>query len=182
MTTTQRALPLFDRIRVASPCDVPWDSMRGDDRVRHCDQCDKNVYDLSSLTRAEVERLFDAHAETPCVSYFQRADGTVLLADCPVGLARRRRRWAAFSALAVGTLVSVAGLFASGAAPAAEVTPEPCDNTQAAMRRQDVAEPATATAPTTPPASTTTDRPPMRTAGAPLRRIERKGSPGNHWQ
>ncbi len=129
MTTPHRTLPLFERIRIASPCDVPWDTMRGDDQVRRCDQCDRNVYDLSSLTRNEVERLFDAHDEPPCVSYFQRPDGTVLLADCPVGV--RRRRWRPFSALAVATLASVASLVACSQPDETTVRPEPW----AAMQR-----------------------------------------------
>jgi len=31
----RKSLPLLQRIYVASPCNVPWESMSGDDRVRH---------------------------------------------------------------------------------------------------------------------------------------------------
>ena len=31
--------------------------MTGDDRVRFCDRCRKNVYNLSSLTREQAEAL-----------------------------------------------------------------------------------------------------------------------------
>ena len=127
MTTDHRALPLLDRIRVASPCHEPWASMQGDDHVRHCDRCDRHVYDLSSLSRLEAERLVTEREGGVCVRFYRRADGTVLTADCPVGV-RRRRRWLAFSALAVGTLSTVAGMFLAppvDAPPVALVTPEP---------------------------------------------------------
>jgi hypothetical protein len=90
----RRRLPLAN-VLVASPCDVPWDSMEGDDRMRHCKSCDRFVHDLSAMTRDEVD-AFLASAKLgsgpmPCVSLYQRADGTILTADCPVGSSRRKR-------------------------------------------------------------------------------------------
>ncbi len=120
------SLPLLDRVRVATPCDVPWESMQGDDVRRHCQQCDKHVHNLSTLTRAEAEALLRHHTGGGiCIRFYRREDGTVLTADCPVGV-RRRRRWRAVSALAVGTLASLAGLFAcTTSEPPSEVTAEP---------------------------------------------------------
>jgi hypothetical protein len=94
----KRALPLAN-IVVASPCDVPWESMVGNERTRHCGACKKDVHNLSAMTRDEVE-AFLARAEVigaqggvkPCVSLFQRLDGTILTADCPIGVRRRRLR------------------------------------------------------------------------------------------
>src|SRR6516162_8887116 len=40
------------RLRVASPCPADWNAMQGDDRVRFCGQCEKNVYNLSAMTHA----------------------------------------------------------------------------------------------------------------------------------
>jgi hypothetical protein len=42
-------------MRVASPCSASWDAVEGDGRVRFCRLCGSNVYDLSEMTRAEVE-------------------------------------------------------------------------------------------------------------------------------
>src|SRR5690348_11198318 len=50
-----RRLPLLDRIQIASPCEASWDAMNGDDRVRFCGLCEKNVYNLSAMTRDEAE-------------------------------------------------------------------------------------------------------------------------------
>ena len=80
-------------VRVGSPCKQRWDDMVGDDRVRHCNQCGKNVYQLSAMTRAEAEALVqDRMDDMPCVHFYRRSDGTMLTQDCPVGVSRRRRR------------------------------------------------------------------------------------------
>jgi hypothetical protein len=106
----RRSLPLLQQIYVASPCNVPWESMRGDEHVRHCGSCDKDVFDLSSLTREQAERLLIEKNGKLCVQYYRRADGTILTADCEVGVAKKKkaRRRAAVAA----------GLLAAGAAGA----------------------------------------------------------------
>lgn len=106
-----RKLPLLDNLQVASPCSESWSDMVGDDTARFCLKCDKNVYDLSSMTRAEAEGLIVAKEGELCVRFYRRADGTMLTADCPVGVTRkRRRRIAAFTMLGAG-LASVGAFF-----------------------------------------------------------------------
>jgi hypothetical protein len=83
-------LPL--KIRIASPCHARWEDMGGDDRVRFCGQCRKNVYNLSSLTAPEAAALIAAKHGRLCVRMFQRTDGTLLTEECPVGVARHWRR------------------------------------------------------------------------------------------
>lgn len=99
----------LDRLRIASPCTVPWDEMRGDDRVRFCGQCEKNVYDLSAMTRAEAEQFLADHGVSACVRLFRRTDGTILTSDCPVGVKKKRFHLAVFS-------VTGGALLAAGAA------------------------------------------------------------------
>jgi hypothetical protein len=98
-------LPVLDQIRVAAPCSAAWDAMTGDDRVRACGDCHKNVYNLSELTRDEAEALIRAKEGRLCVRYFQRSDGTILLKDCAVGVKRRRRR----RLVGAGVAASLAG-------------------------------------------------------------------------
>jgi len=106
-------LPVLDNIRVASPCTADWNQMTGDDRVRHCGQCEKNVYNLSGMMRDEAEALLRERNGNLCVRYYQRQDGTILLADCTVGRASRsRHRWIAAGAAAAIT----AGLGAAAVA------------------------------------------------------------------
>jgi hypothetical protein len=112
-----RTLPLLDDVRIASPCSASWDEMTGDARVRFCGKCAKNVYNLSEMTRDEAEALLaqSERAEARmCVRLYKRRDGTVLTADCPVGVKRKNiRRVVAVAAgtLGAGALASVAASF-----------------------------------------------------------------------
>jgi hypothetical protein len=112
----RRGLPLLDDVQIAAPCTASWDEMAGDEHVRFCGKCEKNVYNLSSLPREEAEALLGAKEGKMCVRLYRRADGTVLTADCPVGVKKRRRRRAAFGAVGA-SLVATAGAFALAAQP-----------------------------------------------------------------
>lgn len=111
----KKRLPLVQQLTIAAPCPVAWDSMRGDDKVRFCDQCQKNVFNVSAMTTAESEKLLRDTRGELCVQLYRRADGTVLTQDCPVGLrARKRRRLVALAAAgavtAAGALALLSGL------------------------------------------------------------------------
>ena len=117
-------LPVLDRIQVASPCSASWSQMTGDDRTRHCGACDKDVYNLSGMTREEAEALIVERNGELCVRYYQRTDGTILLADCTVGVRRKRDRRR--TATRAAALVA-GGLAAAGAvALHARATEPPC--------------------------------------------------------
>lgn len=90
--SVQVSLSVLDSISVASPCSMRWEDMTGDDRVRHCQHCNLNVYNLSGMTRKESEDLLLTRTGRLCARFYRRADGTVLTADCPVGLAAARQR------------------------------------------------------------------------------------------
>jgi len=83
---------LLDRVRVAAPCSADWKEMRGDERVRFCERCSLNVYNLSAMTRREAERLVVRSEGQLCVRFYRRADGTTLTRNCPVGLRALKRR------------------------------------------------------------------------------------------
>jgi hypothetical protein len=94
MSGTNTKLSL-DNISVAAPCSAEWAKMSGDERVRHCALCRKNVYNLSEMSRTEAEALIREKEGSLCVRFYQRADGTILTTNCPVGLRaiQRRLRW-----------------------------------------------------------------------------------------
>jgi hypothetical protein len=100
---------LFDDIGVATPCTADWNEMRGDERVRHCGQCRQNVYDLSTMTRAEALATIRAREGRMCVRLFRRTDGTVVTSDCWERLRAARRR-GTFAFVATLVLVCVAHL------------------------------------------------------------------------
>jgi len=62
--------------------------MDGDDRVRFCRECNRNVYNLSAMTKREARRVVAEREGRLCVRFYQRRDGTVLTSDCPVGAKR----------------------------------------------------------------------------------------------
>lgn len=94
----KKSLPVLGEVKVASPCNADWNLMTGDEQSRFCDKCSKNVYNLSAMTTEQAEKLIREKERDLCVRYYQRADGTVLTADCPVGVRRKRVKAVAFVA------------------------------------------------------------------------------------
>lgn len=102
---------VLDALEVQTPCDVPWSSMQGDNRVRFCGHCRQNVYNIEVLARAEAVRLIGAREGRVCVRFHRRPDGTVVTADCWTRLrAARRKGLLAFAVMLV--IVGAAQLFA----------------------------------------------------------------------
>jgi hypothetical protein len=106
-----RELPLLEDVRIAAPCQARWEDMKGDDRVRFCGQCEKNVFNLSAMPRAEAEALLRERSGEMCVRLYKRTDGTVLTADCPVGVRRRGRRRLAMAAVGSGLMAAATAAF-----------------------------------------------------------------------
>lgn len=98
----------INKLRIASPCGVGWENMIGDERVRHCDSCRLNVYNVAGMTSGEAESLIANHEGRLCVRLHKRADGTVLTKDCPVGFRAYQKR---ISRFAGATLAAILGLF-----------------------------------------------------------------------
>jgi len=94
----------LNNVRIAAPCPADWDSMYGNERVRFCEQCQLNVYNLSDMSRAEAEELIGRAEGGLCVRYYKRSDGSILTQNCPVGLRRLKRRLSRV-ATAIGTSV-----------------------------------------------------------------------------
>ncbi len=101
-----------DQVKIASPCSMDWEGMAGDDQVRFCQSCEKNVYDIRMMTRSEANKLLTSSEGTVCIRLFKRADGTVITQDCPVGLRMVRekiRKVRIRTCAAVALLVSMFG-------------------------------------------------------------------------
>ena len=90
------------RIDIASPCTASWDKMKGDNRVRHCSDCNKNVFNLSAMREAEAAALLAGNEKGElCVRFYQRKDGTVMTSDCSTSpRAYVRRTWRKLPAMA----------------------------------------------------------------------------------
>jgi hypothetical protein len=102
---------MLEQIRVASPCSANWESMKGDDQVRFCGECKKNVYNLSAMTEREAQSRL-AQTNNLCVRFYQRTDGTILTEDCPVGLREKAARIRRRLSFAISGWIGVAAAFA----------------------------------------------------------------------
>jgi hypothetical protein len=71
-------------IRVTAPCDVGWDNLVGDERIRFCGHCEKQVYNLTVMSRDEIAALVATGGER-CVR-----------------IRKPKRMWAAVAALLLG--------------------------------------------------------------------------------
>lgn len=136
-----KPVPLLARIRVATPCRADWNEMTGDERVRHCARCDKDVFNLSDMSREQAERLIIERRGDLCARYYQRQDGTILLADCSVGLRQKR----ATRVLAAGAAALLAGTGGAGAflqlSHRASIAPAPPAPDEPLMGRMAVVQP-----------------------------------------
>lgn len=104
----------LDHVTVAAPCNVGWDNMVGNKRVRFCGQCSLNVYNLSAMSKGEAERLVFQTEGRLCVRYYRRADGTILTKNCPVGLRALKRRLSRIASASVSAVLSFfAGILAA---------------------------------------------------------------------
>jgi hypothetical protein len=102
----------LNNLKIASPCPANWDGMYGDNRVRFCGDCKLNVYNLSGMTKIQAEDLLRKTEGRLCVRYFQRADGTVITKDCPVGWRAVKKRVSNLAAAAFTLVLGLLGLFA----------------------------------------------------------------------
>jgi hypothetical protein len=98
----------INKLRVASPCSTGWETMSGDERVRRCHSCELNIYNISEMTKNEVEDLIANREGRLCIRLYKRTDGTVLTKDCPVGFRAYQKRVARFAGAALATVL---GLF-----------------------------------------------------------------------
>lgn len=73
-------------------CTADWDRMRGNDKRRFCEHCQRFVHNISAMSQAERGVLARPENMRECVFYSRRADGEV--AD--LRFLARLRRWFPF--------------------------------------------------------------------------------------
>ncbi|HEY9715399.1 MAG TPA: hypothetical protein V6C72_18140 [Chroococcales cyanobacterium] len=110
---------MLENLKIAAPCNASWDDMEGNDRVRACGQCQKNVYNISDMTGDEAEAFLAENGYTVCMRFYQRADGTIITDNCPVGLRKIRdgvKRLARTAAALVSFVISISAVSAQDSA------------------------------------------------------------------
>jgi hypothetical protein len=102
---------LLDQLQIASPCRAKWEEMTGDNKIRFCSQCQKNVFNISNMDATEAEGLILQKEGRLCVRMYRRFDGTVLTQDCPVGLAKIRKKGRIMLHLTATLMAGFVGIF-----------------------------------------------------------------------
>ena len=121
-TTPTSGLDLSN-IRIASPCPADWNKMVGDERVRHCSECNLNVYNLSAMTERQALQLLAGNSGTRmCLRLYRRADGTIITQDCPWGFRALKRRAMRFASALFSAVLSVS---IAKAQPVQQQNPQP---------------------------------------------------------
>jgi hypothetical protein len=100
---------------IRQQCTADWEKMRGDDKRRFCEHCQKFVHNVSAMSREEREVFARPENMRECIFYSQRGDGEV--ADLSF-LARLRQAfpflrlacWSALVALLPATLTGCMGV------------------------------------------------------------------------
>lgn len=77
ITKFMKKKSLLDSIDVPAPCDKSWDEMFGDDVSRFCLHCEKDIYNISAMTRKEAKKLLFQSKEKVCIRMEREADGRI---------------------------------------------------------------------------------------------------------
>lgn len=157
------------RIPLAKPCDSPWESMVGNDKVRRCAACERDVYSLSDMSELEAElRLLNAADAAPCIRYARASDGQVVHRASPPPPRRLSAAGASARALVVASALVARDAVAQGKDKANEPAQcvmlnalEPTPPASASAPARPAAAAAAAPAPKGPP-----PEPPVPLAGA----------------
>ena len=69
-------------VEVLKRCPASWRQMKGNDQVRFCSICRKNVYNLSNMTAEQAFQVMEDTEGNFCARFYQRPDGSVVTTDC----------------------------------------------------------------------------------------------------
>lgn len=109
----------LDSIKSPAPCSKDWDEMIGDELVRFCTGCEKNVYNLSAMTRREARKFVAKNSGKVCVRYVRLTNGKVQTADTRLYKITRQT-----SRLAAGVLGATLTLSAAAQAQTTTAPPK----------------------------------------------------------
>jgi hypothetical protein len=102
----------LDKIDVQSPCNENWDEMFGNDEIRFCSHCAKNVHNLSAMTRQKAEELVKNSKGGLCVRYVKNPSGK--LVSAPKKLTNIKRRATIAASVLATSLALTTHTYAQG--------------------------------------------------------------------
>ena len=99
--------------------------MEGDERVRHCSECNLNVYNLSAMTERQARQFLGRNSgKRVCLRLYRRADGTIITQDCPWGFRALKRRATRIASAVFSAVLSVS---VANAQPVPQQNPQPTE-------------------------------------------------------
>ncbi len=123
-------------MKLAFECDLRWNDLDGTSNTRrHCTDCDRDVYNLSGMTRRQATRLLADDAAGLCVRFVSR-NGQIVHDGDPIAQLRAQRggagRLLATAMLAQAAFLTFAddpraAFFDPFRAVAAQLSPEPVE-------------------------------------------------------
>lgn len=102
-----------DRLKIDFPCTADWNQMRGNERIRYCEECNKYVYDFARLPRRQVEEMMAASPGRICAKLTYKNNSLVFLDSKP----RPRPESHRASPLAAAILTAMLGINTGAALP-----------------------------------------------------------------
>ena len=102
----------IEALEVKSPCTEDWDEMTGNEEVRFCTHCSKNVNNISEMTRKDARRLVRKSEGRLCVRY--RTDPKTGLPIFAAKLTRIARRTGVAAGVLGASLAMAGGVYAQG--------------------------------------------------------------------
>lgn len=67
----------LESIKIPNPCAEDWNKMDGNEKFRFCGICEKNVYNISSMTTREANKLLFDNKEKVCIRMEKDTHGKV---------------------------------------------------------------------------------------------------------
>ncbi|MBL8853677.1 MAG: hypothetical protein JNK57_06870 [Planctomycetaceae bacterium] len=107
---SSRNVRVLDQVCVANPCPMSWDKMVGDDKVRFCSECQRQVWNFFEMTDAEIVEVLRANPERLCAKVCKSREGRLVTKEPHA--ARRRLRFSILAMMVFATLLAPLTLFA----------------------------------------------------------------------
>jgi hypothetical protein len=97
----------LDRVYLKKPCSTEWNLMEGNDQIRFCSECNKQVHHLSTMTRKQAEDLLAKAGGELCAKIDRDDRGKIITADQLNHPSFFRMRPTSFTNAAVATLLGI---------------------------------------------------------------------------
>lgn len=113
----------LNRLAIQSPCEKSWEEMTGGDAERHCEKCDRQVFDFHRMTPRQISARIEASRGNLCARLTRSPDGRLLTLE-PQFLPEAPSLWSAHRASPVAAAV-VSALLGIGTAAAKPLPQSP---------------------------------------------------------